>query len=121
LAVNRDIPGILQRSIVRQHIYKVTKNRWSTAENARTTEGQTCGIARYTRLIVRGTMFASPYLRTLTSELQNFAVGFVTIAIIVVIVIVVRRHRNRHRHSHSHCHRGRHRRHRRGFRCHRAT
>jgi len=35
----------------------VTKNRWSRAENAPTTEGQTCGIARYTTLVVRVTMF----------------------------------------------------------------
>ena len=45
-AVNRVIPDILQRSIVHGHAYKVTKNRWSRAENAPSTEGQTCGIAR---------------------------------------------------------------------------
>ena len=73
VAVNGDIPDILQRSIVRRHVYKTTKNRWSTAENAPTTEGQTCGIARHTTLVVRGTMFDSPYLGTLKSELQTFA------------------------------------------------
>jgi len=73
VAVNGDIPDILQRSIVRRHVYKTTKNRWSTAENAPTTEGQTCGIARHTTLVVRGTMFDSQYLGTLKSELQNFA------------------------------------------------
>jgi len=31
------------------------------------------GITRYTTLVVRWTMFESPYLGSLTSELQNFA------------------------------------------------
>jgi len=53
-ASNRDIPDILLRSIVRRHIYKVTKYRWSRSESAPTTEGQTCRIARYTTLVVRG-------------------------------------------------------------------
>ena len=51
----------------------MTKNRWSTAKNAPTTEGQTWGITWYTTLVVRGTMFDSQYLGALTSELQNFA------------------------------------------------
>ena len=50
-AVNVGIPDILRISIVCRHVYKVTKNLWSKAENATNTEGQTCGIARYTELV----------------------------------------------------------------------
>ena len=49
-AVNRAIPEIFKRSIVRRNFYKVTENRWSTRENAATAEGQTCGIARFPHL-----------------------------------------------------------------------
>jgi len=52
----------LQGSIVHQNVYMATEKSWSTSEHASTTEGQTCGVARYTTLIVRGTMFDSLYL-----------------------------------------------------------
>ena len=58
-AVNRDIPDILQWSIVCQHLYKVTKNRRSTSENAPTTEGQTCGIAP--KLHFLGAIISEPW------------------------------------------------------------
>ena len=50
-------PIFLQRSIVYRNAYKVTENRLSMSENDVTAEGQTCGIARFTTLIVRKTMF----------------------------------------------------------------
>jgi len=40
-AINGDIPDILWLSIAHGHVYKVTKNGWSMAESASTTEGQT--------------------------------------------------------------------------------
>ena len=49
-AVNRVNLAILPDSIVRQNIYKLTENRLSMCENAPTTEGQTCGIARFPHL-----------------------------------------------------------------------
>jgi len=32
--MNRDIVDILQHSIARRHVYKVTENHWPAAENA---------------------------------------------------------------------------------------
>jgi len=58
-AVNRDIPDILHHSIVRQHVCKRTKTRRSTAENAFTTEGQTCGIAP--KLHFLGAIISEPW------------------------------------------------------------
>jgi len=48
--VNRVIPVVLQRSIVVQNVYRKAKNRGSKSESAATTEGQTCGIARFRHL-----------------------------------------------------------------------
>ena len=59
-AVNRAIVDILQRLIARQHVYKVTKNRWPAAEIAPTTEGQNwytfrnlCDFGQLWRAILR--------------------------------------------------------------------
>ena len=39
-AISRDDSGILKQSIAHGQVYKATKNSWSMAENAPTTEGQ---------------------------------------------------------------------------------
>ena len=61
-AVNHAILDIFTVSILHQNVFMTTEKRWYMAENAYTTEGQTCGIAQYTTLIVRGTMFDSLYV-----------------------------------------------------------
>ena len=50
---------LVSEIIAHQNVFMTTEKRWYTAENAYTTEGQICAIARYTTLIVRGTMFDS--------------------------------------------------------------
>jgi len=75
-AVNRDIQDVLQRSIERRHVYTVTENRWSTAENAPTAEDQTCGIAPQNfkiGLLRRWANFGSLYLSRLCRYSRHFS------------------------------------------------
>jgi len=57
--VNRAIPDIFAAIDSPPKCLQGPENRWSTFESASTAEGQTCLIARYTTLIVRGAMFDS--------------------------------------------------------------